>query len=110
MIEAIALCEEIAGRELEWELGPRAARRRSPLVDLLAPGQRRERPAGAGEVEAQGRVQRPRRRISAHSPEHSLSATLATASSMLLTRRTGAFLEHFLVAREIPFESMDSGR
>ena len=34
MLEAIALCEPIAGRELDWTLSRRAAHRRSPLVDL----------------------------------------------------------------------------
>ena len=34
MLEAIEACERIAGRELEWELGARAAGRRPPLVDL----------------------------------------------------------------------------
>ena len=33
MLEAIALCERIAGRELDWTLGDDAADRRPPLVD-----------------------------------------------------------------------------
>ena len=33
MLEAIALCEQIAGRELDWTLSDEAADRRPPLVD-----------------------------------------------------------------------------
>ena len=34
MLEAIAACERIAGRELDWELSDQARDRRPPLVDL----------------------------------------------------------------------------
>ena len=33
MLEAIALCERIAGRELDWTLSDQARDRRPPLVD-----------------------------------------------------------------------------